>query len=225
MSQSKPPSPSIRVEANRVKFESSEGKLISLPAAYGMFHDPSGRDLPKCTLFFGPWKKTNRPVDASLSHRRYLGSKGPLKLAIIPEIPRDGWEQVAKVVKIFYKRRGTRAPYGFYHPFKGKPLSLSRSGRFYRLSLGGGCMVDDRGISFPVVFLLLRFLLSTTHPGSDHLEFGSGSVTFDLVSSFGDDLNVASNVTERRVEAIDRDHSVQIRLHSVSRAENEQLDT
>jgi hypothetical protein len=203
MSVSKPPSPSIRVEANRVKFESSDGKLISLPAAYGMFHDPSGRDLPKCTLYFGPWKRTNRPVDANLSHRRYLGSKGPLKLAIIPEIPRDGWEQVAKVVKIFYKRRGTRAPHGFYHPFKGKPLTLSKNGRFYRLTLGGGCLVDDRGISFPIWPLLLRFLLSLQpHPCSDGFELNSSRVALESVCQPGDDVNIPLDVTKGRIESI-----------------------
>jgi hypothetical protein len=202
MSQGKLPSPSIRVEANRVKFETTEGKVISLPAAYGQFHDPSGRDLPKCTVFYGPWKKTNRPVDANLSNRRYLGSNHPMKLAIIPEIPREGWEQVAKVVKIFYKRRGKRAPGGFFHPFKGRPLTLSRAGRFYKLSLGGGCLVDDRGYVWPILPLLLRFLLSFSHPSSDSLEFVGSGVALEAVRAPGDDVHVALDVSERRVEPV-----------------------
>jgi len=141
--------PTIRVESTRVKFETSDGKIISLPASHGTFHDPSGKEIAKCTVYFGPWKRTSRRVQMNQSNRRYFGTDYQGKLAILPDIPREGWEQVAKVVKIFYVRRGTRAPGGFHHPFKGKPLTLSKNGSLYKLSCGSGCLIDDRGYVWP----------------------------------------------------------------------------
>jgi|SRR5579863_1292183 len=142
--------PTIQVESNRVKFELDSGRVLSLPASYGTFHDPTGDSLPKCTIFFGPFRKTHTPVqNMSLRQEKYFGPKHRAVIAVLPEIPKGGWRQVGKVVKIFYARRGVRAPFKFHHPFKGKPLSLSRSGRIYKLDLGGACLVDDRGYVTP----------------------------------------------------------------------------
>jgi hypothetical protein len=45
-------------------------------------------------------------------------------------------------------RRGKYAG-AYFHPFKSFSPTLSRSGRFYRLELRNGCVVDDRGFVFP----------------------------------------------------------------------------
>jgi hypothetical protein len=140
-------SPTARVESNRVKFERTDGSILSLPASYGTFHDPTGKTLPRCSVFFGPWKRTSRRVDASLDHRRYFGGTHDMKIAEV-DIPKGGWHPVAKVKQIFYVRRGTRAPGAFHHPFK-KSLTLSQSGSFYKLGLGGSCLVDWRGYVYP----------------------------------------------------------------------------
>jgi hypothetical protein len=140
--------PSIQIESNHVKFEMADGRMVSMPAAYGTFHDPSGDVLPKCEIFFGPYRKTRERADMNRAQRRYFGPDHKAFIAIIPSIPKTGWREVGKVVQIFYVRRGVRAPGGFHHPFKSRPGTLSKSGRLYKLSLGN-CLVDDRGYVYP----------------------------------------------------------------------------
>jgi hypothetical protein len=149
MAEEKPTSSSIQIESNRVAFEMSDGKILKLPAGYGTIHDPDGTLLPKCDVFFGPFKKTGRKAEMTRSQRRYFGSDYKAKLATLPNIPREGWKPLkTKVVQIFYVRRGTRAPGGFHHPFK-RGLTLSKNGRLYKLSAGAGCLIDDRGYVYP----------------------------------------------------------------------------
>jgi hypothetical protein len=65
-------------------------------------------------------------------------------------------------VMIYYVRRGVRAPDGFHHPYKSKSPVLYKCGKLYKLDLGDGCLVDDRGYIFPAVlpFLFLGYVLS-----------------------------------------------------------------
>jgi hypothetical protein len=150
-------SPDIRVESHRVGFELSRGRILMLPPSYGTFRDPSGNILPKCDVFFGPWKKTRERADMNASHKRYFGASHRATLAILPKIPMTGWKRIGEVTQIFYVRRGTRAPGGYHHEYKrrgwiwknGRKPILSKNGRLYKLSLGEGCVVDDRGYVFP----------------------------------------------------------------------------
>jgi hypothetical protein len=143
---------SIRVESDRLMFELENGKVVKLPPSYGTIHDEEGVYLPRCEVFFGAYKKTSQPAKMSRSHRRYFGADHKAKLARLPKIPIDGWKEVGKVSKILYVRKGTRAPGGFHHPFtfngSHRPI-LYKQGRLYKLSLGEGCLVDDRGYRFP----------------------------------------------------------------------------
>lgn len=141
--------PEVRIEGNRVAFELVSGKAIRLPPSYGTIHDPSGKEIPKCVVYFGPYRKSSRSVEMNRSHRRYFGSDHRAKLAVVGRIPKEGWKVVGKVAMIYYVRKGTRAPGAFHHPFKSRHPTLSKSGRFYKLSLGEGCLVDDRGYVFP----------------------------------------------------------------------------
>jgi hypothetical protein len=140
---------SIRVESDRVAFDLADGKHVKLPARYATFHDQAGTVLPKCDVFFGPWKNTGKRVEMSHADRRYFGSDHKSKLAELPKIPIDGWKKVGEVVMIYYYRRGKRAPGGFHHPYKSRHPILYKQGRLYKLSLGDGCLVDDRGYVFP----------------------------------------------------------------------------
>lgn len=141
--------PSIRVESDRVAFEMVSGKTIRLPTSYGTIHDQEGKVLPKCDVFFGPIKNLRQPVEMNRSHRRYFGADYRAALSMTPNIPKDGWKKVGDVVQILYVRKGKRAPGGFHHPFKSRQPTLYKNGRLYKLSLGEGCIVDDRGYVFP----------------------------------------------------------------------------
>jgi hypothetical protein len=143
-------SPPIRVESDRVAFEMADGKMRRLPATYGTIHDQEGKVLPKCSVFFGPYKKLGRKVEMSRSDRRYFGGEYKAQLAKLPKIPVAGWKEIGPVAKIFYVRKGTRAPGGYHHPFaEGHRPVLFKSGRIYRLDLGSACLVDDRGYRWP----------------------------------------------------------------------------
>jgi hypothetical protein len=155
-------SPSIRVESDRVAFEMADGKMLRLPASFGTFHDQEGVVLPKCSVFFGNYKKTGRKVEMSRSDKRYYGGSYKAQLATLPKIPISGWIEIGPVAKIFYVRKGPRASGGYHHPFAaGHQPVLFKSGRLYRLDLGSNCLVDDRGYRWPVIFLfvLLEYVL------------------------------------------------------------------
>jgi hypothetical protein len=140
--------PTIQVESTAVAFEMEDGRIKKLPASYGTFHDPSGTTIPKCTIYFGPFRKTRERVDMNRAQRRYFGPDHKAFLAVIPKLSGKRWTRVGRVVQIFYKRRGVRAPYGFFHPFKSREVTLERSGKLYRILLGN-CLVDDRGYVYP----------------------------------------------------------------------------
>jgi hypothetical protein len=143
----------IRVESDRVGFQMTKGPDIYLPAHYATFHDQSGEVLPKCDVFFGPYRKHPGKASMGRSHSRYFGSKHKAELANIGDIPIDGWRPIGKVEQIFYVRRGKRAPGGFHHPYQSKQPTLyeiyDHGRRIYKLSLGAGCLVDDRGFVYP----------------------------------------------------------------------------
>jgi hypothetical protein len=122
------------------------GKIITLPSSYGIIQDPEGESFNRCEVFFGPFKITARRVKMTSAAKAYMGSSYPGRSAIV-DVPKGSWNSLGTAVQIFYRRPG-RYSGGYYHPFK-KGLNLSKNGRFYRLSLENGCIVDDRGFVFP----------------------------------------------------------------------------
>jgi len=140
---------SLRIESDRVAFDLADGKHLKLPSSYGTIHDQAGAVLPRCVVFFGPFKKTRKRVEMDRAERRYFGSDHRAVLAELPKIPKEGWKRVGEVVMIYYVRRGSRAPGGFHHPFKTRHPVLYKQERLYKLDLGENCIVDDRGYVFP----------------------------------------------------------------------------
>lgn len=120
-----------------------------LPKGYGTFHDQKGLVLPKCQVFFGHWKKTSMPAKMDRSQRRYFGADHKAFMAKLPKIPVEGWKKIGDVEMIYYVRRGKRAPGGFHHPYKSRHPVLYKQGKLFKLDLGDGCVVDDRGYVFP----------------------------------------------------------------------------
>jgi hypothetical protein len=138
----------ILIKGDAVAFETDEGKIVRLPRRYGIIHDPSGKQLPRCETYFGPYRTVGGHIEMTREAKHYFGrSYRPRKVVV--DRPKGPWNPVANVVKIFYVRKGAIAPGGFHHSFRGAPLELAKSGKFYRLSLGNGCIVDDRGFVFP----------------------------------------------------------------------------
>jgi hypothetical protein len=124
------------------------GKIVVLPVAYGIIHDPDGEHFERCECFFGPYKGTRRQVEMTSRAKAYMGPSYPATFAVV-DVPRGAWNSVGEVAQIFYRRPG-RYQGKYFHPFKdGYGPMLSKNGRFYKLALAGGCIVDDRGFVFP----------------------------------------------------------------------------
>lgn len=137
----------IIIKGERVAFKMADGSVKRCPPSYGIIHDPDGRQLPRCVVFVGPVRRTQQPVEGDRKVRAYFGSDYKPKKAFV-DLPARAWHPVGEVVEILYARRGRYAA-SYFHPFKKFSPSLSKSGRFYRLELRDGCIVDDRGFVFP----------------------------------------------------------------------------
>ena len=123
------------------------GNTIVLPAGYGMCHDESGRNLPKCSLFFGPIQTTAERVSKLPKNaaQYFGGDYEGLKARI--DVPSGKWNSVGRVKEILYYRPG-RYEGDWRHEFE-VPVALFRQGRWYRMQLPRGCVVTWRGIEKP----------------------------------------------------------------------------
>jgi len=149
------------VKGTHVMFDMADGTTIKCPARDGMLHDPRGQVWPRCRVLIGPFKRTRRKIEATKEMEKYYG-KDYEPVAAIVNLPsrRAKKKRLGEVTMIYYVRTGTRAPYGFHHPFKSEskflgavlrrhPAELYEVGQFYELVLPNGCIVDDRGYVFP----------------------------------------------------------------------------
>ena len=147
------------VKGTHVALKRGDGSVLELPARYGMLHDPEGAVRKRCEVFFAPFSEVRRePPELSAAARRYLGDHYEVRL-VRTDIPKSGWVDKGLVTTIWYRRNGNRGKYkaneDFVHPFRSpipfvkKPVMLSKSGRVYRIDLGTGAVIDDRGFVFP----------------------------------------------------------------------------
>lgn len=136
----------------------TDSKILRLPPTYGIIHDPEGTSLPRCLVFFGPYRSTANPVKLDRTARKYFGSSYQPVAASVDIDVHGNWIPVnpSLVVQIWYLRRGdvgVKGPHQgrFFHPFKSvtPPLVLSKCGRNYCLEMPNGCIINDRGFVFP----------------------------------------------------------------------------
>jgi hypothetical protein len=126
-----------------------------------MLYDPSGRAWPSCSLLFASFTKggleRDPPSDAvDFYGRRYEVHRGTISM---PTRDLGAWRKIGPVEELEYTRPGTKAPGDFGHLFgKRRWQTLYKAscfpvlyvlGRAYRLELGRGCVVDERGIVHP----------------------------------------------------------------------------
>lgn len=135
-------------------------RSIECRRSRGMMHDEQGADWPKDSVLVGPYEKTGREVDGGGAGRAYFGSDYRTRAAtvVLPERALRGWKKLGIVKTVWYVRTGKRAPGPFRHAFgKGwdtffigasRPV-LYQKGRYYRIELGAGSVVDDRGFVRP----------------------------------------------------------------------------
>ena len=130
--------------------------------AGGMMHDPSGKWWPRTSVICGPFQKGDFDDDVGGDARHYLGSTHRTRVGSINLPPRStsSWQYIGDVEEIFYTRAGRKNPGRYRHPFnkpgalativKGKGrVRLYRRGRFYRVDLPRGAILDSRGYVWP----------------------------------------------------------------------------
>lgn len=144
------------IKGDHVSFELDNGRIVRLPSSYGIVHDTRGTSLPRCNIYFGPFRKTDIPVYTPPSDARaYFGKRYVPRKAEV-DVPTGAWNSLGNVVQIFYRRTpGSEHGGKYFHPFykrayfNKQPLVLSRLKSFYRIELPSGCIVNYRGFVFP----------------------------------------------------------------------------
>jgi hypothetical protein len=152
------------VKGRNVRFEMKQGPDVSCSGA--MMHDPTGKAWPAKSVLCGPIKRRLRKAsDEELSGagKHYFGGSYPAKVVEInaPNRSLDGWKYLGEVERIYYTRVGRKnGNVLFQHPFN-KPSALAtvmkgrgkvrlyRKGRFVRLELPRGAILDSRGFVWP----------------------------------------------------------------------------
>jgi hypothetical protein len=130
-----------------MRHDNGREHTLVLPKGYGMVHDPSGRFLDKCSLFFGPVVVTQERIGkVPKSAVEYFGEGYDAKKARI-DVPAGKWKSVGVVTEIIYYRPGEYEG-DWKHEFS-EPQHLEQNGRWYRMKLPRGCRITWRGIERP----------------------------------------------------------------------------
>lgn len=124
-----------------------------------LLHDESGDDWPYTSGLIVPgFQRLGEPCDDKQA-QRYYGADYDLRCGRVELPPRDledGWEEIGRVVRVHYDRRGEVEPGPYEHEFgEGGLFRIVMGGGFPRLyrresamriELGRGAVWDWRGI-------------------------------------------------------------------------------
>jgi len=152
----------IHVMGHHVAFELRDGQEVILPVGYGLFYDADAEDMPRCVVVAGAYRQTGRPMEVTRNVEKFFGEeytaragKTSVDLGALAR-RQGGWRELGDVAKVFYIRGGKRAPGPYHHDFKDRQFwvfsaktTLEQSGRWYRLTLPGTCVINDRGFVAP----------------------------------------------------------------------------
>lgn len=127
-----------------------------------LLHDPTGKWWPVRSCLIGSFDKhgSARAAKPPKEAAQYLGRNYEIHAGTVSLPPRElsQWERIGSVETIYYERHGTKARGRFRHRFnrglsafiKGKgKVTLYHHGRWYRLELPRGALLDDRGFVWP----------------------------------------------------------------------------
>ena len=139
------------------QFTMEDGKTISFPRyTWIMLHDPSGKLWPRCEVLFTraqlrPGNTVSNPTAAA---KAYYGDVPIYKQSLkIPPKTGVAWKPVGTCVQIYYDRTG-HAEDPFHHEFDSRQypqldtVTIDRR-KFWRLTLGPACSINERGYVWP----------------------------------------------------------------------------
>lgn len=149
----------LTARAHRVSFVLDGGRKVAARPSDGLLIDEEGEVWPRCSILVGPYKRGTEDTALSKKAQRYFGRDYLAMRGKVTLPPRDlgAWAEIGQVRRIFYVRAGnvfggTR----FKHDYKRVrffvfPVAtpLYRHGRFLRLELPSGCIVNWRGFVTP----------------------------------------------------------------------------
>lgn len=139
----------ILIKGRRVQLEMADGRWIVPPARHGIIHDPDGVQLPKCSVFVGPYTTTRTPAPMTRDAEAYFGSDYQAVSAVV-DVPKGPWALVGEAVQIRYDRPGTKYRGKYFHFFeKRTTVQIFRCRRHLRVELQHGCIVNWRGFVYP----------------------------------------------------------------------------
>lgn len=150
----------LAVKAHDVSFELVGGGAARAARSHGLIHDEAGEVWPRCSLLVGPYTRGTAEGTMDAAARRYYGAGWRARRGRITLPPRalaGQWRKVGTVSRIYYVRLGN--VFGgttFRHKFAARrlwifptPAILYRHGRWLRLELPAGCIVNWRGFVSP----------------------------------------------------------------------------
>jgi hypothetical protein len=145
-----------------VSFDMVNGDEIDAPASYAMLHDPTGKYWSKNSFLVMPFKKISARATPPKEAEAYLGRTHVIRVGDVSLPPKElsAWKYEGEVAKVWYTRTGKkhggqRFQHGMNKPglmrlFRGKrKVRLYSRGNVFRLELGHGAIVDDRGFVDP----------------------------------------------------------------------------
>ena len=140
---------SILIKGCAVALIMSDERLLVRPASHGIIHDPTGRQLPRCDVFVGPYRRSKQPAQLDSHGVQYFGRRYEATDASV-DMPAGPWRPAGQARAIIYRReRGVHAnAKPFRHVFR-RPVDVERCGSMLRLRLPNGCVVSWRGFVNP----------------------------------------------------------------------------
>ena len=146
-------------KAHGVSFVMKDGKTVRAPHGHGLLHDEDAQVWPRCSVLVGPCAIGQRDASLTPKARAYFGPgyRARSGQVVLPPRHLSTWKRIGEVERIFYVRDGNiMGGQRFRHRYADRrffifPIRtvLYRHGRFLRLELPGGCIVNRRGFVSP----------------------------------------------------------------------------
>jgi hypothetical protein len=145
--------------AHDVRLVLAGGREVRAPKSAGLMRDGAGKDWPRCSILIGPYRKGRREASLDRAARSFYGPGYVARQGAVSLPPRElsEWSEMGTVRRIFYVRVGAiRGGERFKHHLRTTrffvfPVRtvLYRHGRFLRIELPSGCIVNRRGFVWP----------------------------------------------------------------------------
>jgi hypothetical protein len=139
----------ILIKGYDVQIQLEGGGWLNPPVEYGIIHDPDGVQLPKCSVYIGPYKRSSIRASMTSDAKKYFGNSYVGVQAITTVPVNSDWKYLGNSIQIRYRRVG-KYKHKYFHFFKGNTVvQITKCDKYYRIQLPEGCIVNWRGFVYP----------------------------------------------------------------------------